>query len=497
MSQSAFNFPTNGNGDKIEYRRKEVQQAVANACDQMRTEGVHPRDYVEQLSWLFFLKAFEETENRLEQEAAFEDEPYERRLDGDYRWSAWTAMITRPDEMLRFVDAELFPKLQNLGSDAVGERFRRIFSQVSNRQKRPAHFAQVVAQVDRLHFNDRTDVIVLSQLYEELLKDVAQTAGYAGEFYTPRHLIRAMVQVVDPRLGDRVYDPCFGSAGFLAESADHVRVKTPHMSGEDLEAFHRNTFFGRELVPLAYLTGTMNLMLHGVQEARLELANTLEEHDDNVPERYKYSVILANPPYGGKLAERPANFLYPSKSTESLFLQHIMRNLAPGGRAAVVVPEGVLFRGGPDERVRRDLLQRFRLHTVLSLPAGVFLPYTGVKTNVLFFDRAEDGSGTDRVWYYELTNDGYELKQTRKPQEGDQLPDFLEKQPTRAESERSWTVSIEEIEERGWDLSARNPNRADDYEHRPALDLVQSIRAKEERIFELLGELEELLEEGE
>ena len=172
-----------------------------------------------------------------------------------------------------------------------------------------------------------------------------------------------------------------------------------------------------------------------------------------------------------------------------------MANLAKGGRAGVVIPEGVLFRGGPDQKVRKELLEQFNVHTILSLPAGCFLPYTGVKTNVIFFDRPKDGTGTKSVWFYELTNDGFELKQTRKPIEGNQIPDFLAKWQKRVEGENSWTVPIEEIIERGYDLSAKNPNRKDDYEHRPALELVQSIKAKEERIMDLLGELEGILED--
>jgi hypothetical protein len=197
--------------------------------------------------------------------------------------------------------------------------------------------------------------------------------------------------------------------------------------------------------------------------------------------------------------ELQTNVRVRSSATECLFLQHIMRNLAKGGRAGVVIPEGVLFRGGPDQKVRKELLEHFNVHTILSLPAGCFLPYTGVKTNVLFFDRpkAEPKAGqlaTRDVWYYELTNDGFELKQTRKPIDGDQLPEFLKKWRKRTKGDNSWVVPIDVIIERGYDLSAKNPNRKTDYEDRPALELVQSLRVKEERIMDLLGELEAILE---
>lgn len=492
------------NKNNADHRRAEVQQIVKNACDQLNAEGVDARNYVEQLAWLFFLKAFDETETRKEQEAAFDDTPYERRLAGEYAWSQWAQDTDHPDEMLEFVDGRLWIKLtspdpaKGLGNDALAQRFRRIFDNVRNYSRRGVSFAKVVQQVNKLHFSSETDVIVLSEIYEDLLKRVAaDSAGYAGEFYTQRHIIRAMVEVVQPRPNDRVYDPCFGTAGFLGEAADYVR-RHNSLSAKQLDAQQHKTFYGLELKPLTYLLGSMNMILHGIEGASLELGNTLEVHSQNVAEKDKYKVILANPPYGGKMAqELQTNFRVRSGATECLFLQHIMANLAKGGRAAVVIPEGVLFRGGPDQKVRKELLEQFKVHTILSLPAGCFLPYTGVKTNVIFFERPEDGSGTDSVWYYELTNDGFELKQTRKPIAGNQLPDFLAKWQVRAEAENSWLVPLADIVAKGYDLSAKNPNKVDDYEHRPALELVQSIKAKEARITELLDELEALLERAE
>lgn len=493
---------TNMTQNKTDHRRAEVQQIVKNACDQLNAEGVDARNYVEQLAWLFFLKAFDETETRKEQEAAFDDKPYERRLAGEYAWSHWAQDTDHPDEMLEFVDGKLWIKLtspdpvKGLGNDALAQRFRRIFDNVRNYSRRGVSFAKVVQQVDKLHFSSETDVIVLSEIYEDLLKRVAaDSAGYAGEFYTQRHIIRAMVQVVQPQAGERVYDPCFGTAGFLGEAADYVRRHNT-LSAAQLDELQHTTFYGMELKPLTYLLGSMNMILHGIEGANLELANTLEVHSQNVAEKDKYRVIFANPPYGGKMAqELQTNFRVRSSATECLFLQHIMANLAKGGRAAVIIPEGVLFRGGPDQKVRKELLEQFRVHTVLSLPAGCFLPYTGVKTNVIFFDRMEDGSGTESVWYYDLTNDGFELKQTRRPIAGNQIPDFLAKWQDRVEGENSWNVPLAGIAAKGYDLSAKNPNKVDDYEHQPALELIQSIRVKEDRIAELLGELETLLEQ--
>jgi type I restriction enzyme M protein len=489
----------------IDHRRQEVQQIVKNACDQLNAEGVDARNYVEQLAWLFFLKAFDEAETRREEEGAFDDTPYERRLSGSYAWSSWARDTDHPDRMLAFVNEKLWDKLTNpdpkrgLGDDLLAQRFRRIFDNVRNHCRRGVSFARVVQQVDNLHFSEETDVHVLSEIYEDLLKRVAaDSAGYAGEFYTQRHIIRAMVEVVRPKPGDRVYDPCFGTAGFLGEAADYIR-RDKSFSGKQLDVFQKQTFFGLENKPLTYLLGTMNMILHGVEGANLELANTLEVHNQNVDEKSKYNVILSNPPYGGKMDQTlQTNFRVHSSATECLFVQHIMANLARGGRAGVVIPEGVLFRSGPDQKVRQELIEYFNLHTILSLPAGCFLPYTSVKTNVIFFDRpkTQPPSGTmatESVWYYELTNDGFELKQTRKPIDGSQLPDFLDKQKGRMEGENSWAVPTAEVIKRAYDLSAKNPNRKDDYEHRAAMEIVQSIKAKEERIMGLLGELEEIL----
>ncbi|MBF0628002.1 MAG: N-6 DNA methylase [Magnetococcales bacterium] len=490
--------------NKIDHRRQEVQQIVKNACDQLNQEGVDARNYVEQLAWLFFLKAFDEAESRREEEATFDDTPYERRLSGDYAWSSWARKTDKADEMLEFVSGKLWTRLtspepeKGLGDDPLAQRFRRIFENVRNYCRRGISFAKVVGQVDKLHFASDTDVIVLSEIYEDLLKRVAaDSAGYAGEFYTQRHIIRAMVEVVQPKAGERVYDPCFGTAGFLGEAADYIRdpKRSGTLSTRQLDHLQGSTFYGMEIKPLTYLLGTMNMILHGIEGANLELGNTLEVHSENVGEKDKYAVILSNPPYGGKMAQdNQTNFRVRSGATECLFVQHIMRNLAKGGRAAIVIPEGVLFRGGPDRKVRKELLEQFNVHTILSLPAGCFLPYTGVKTNVLFFDRLKNGKATESVWFYELTNDGFELKQTRKPIPGNQLPDFLAKWRDRVEGNNSWIVPIQEIIKRDYDLSAKNPNRQDDYEHRPALELVQSIKAKEERIMDLLGELEAILE---
>ena len=281
-----------------DHRRQEVRQLVKNACDELNQEGVDARNYVEQLAWLFFLKAFDEAEERREQEATFDDSSFERRLTKKFAWSSWAKNTDRPDDMLAFVNGPLWEKLtsadpkKGLGDDALAQRFQRIFQNVRNYCRRGVTFARVVQQVDKLHFSDDTDVHVLSEIYEDLLKRVAaDSAGYAGEFYTQRHIIRTMVQVVHPKPGDRVYDPSFGTAGFPGECADFIR-RQGRLSGKQLEKLQRETFFGVELKPLTYLLGMMNMILHGIEGANFELGNTLELHSANVPEKDKYQVTL-------------------------------------------------------------------------------------------------------------------------------------------------------------------------------------------------------------
>jgi type I restriction enzyme M protein len=226
---------------KTDHRRQEVQQIVKNASDQLNSEGVDARNYVEQLAWLFFLKAFDEAEARREQESSFNEVGYERRLPEPYAWSSWSKDTDHPDQMLEFVNTKLWIKLtsidpkKGMGNDLLAQRFRRIFENVRNYCRRGVSFARIVQQVDRLHFSDDTDVHVLSEIYEDLLKRVAaDSAGYAGEFYTQRHIIRAIVQVVQPKAGERIYDPCFGTAGFLGEAADLIR-KNSSLSSKQVD----------------------------------------------------------------------------------------------------------------------------------------------------------------------------------------------------------------------------------------------------------------------
>ena len=296
---------TNG-GNGHENRRPEIEQAIDSACDQMNSEGVGPRDYVEQLAWLFYLKAFDELETQRVDESSFDDKPYTRRLDGEYRWANWSAKVDKADEMFKFVKGELWDKLQDLGDDAIGERFRRIFNTVKNHSRKSSSFAKVVQHVNRINFGNDGDVIILSKLYEDLLKKVASdSAGYAGEFYTPRHIVQLMIQAVDPSIKDQVYDPCCGTCGFLGEAANYVRKNSQQLGTKEMKHFKEDMFHGRELKDLTFLLGHMNMILHQVEDAKL--FDSLDE-DVETNLKDKFGVVLSSPPFGGKLAASRGTF---------------------------------------------------------------------------------------------------------------------------------------------------------------------------------------------
>jgi len=473
---------------------------IWRACDLMRSDDgtTGMMEYMEQLSWILFLKAFEAIEDQHEAEASFARRAYQRILDGDYRWSVWTGPAGMPrltgPSLIDFVDNTLFPYLRALSGSPERDVIATIFQEIpGNRMKSGYLLREVIDIIDEVDFHAAEDVDTISHIYETLLGKLGGEGGIAGEFYTPRHIIRLMVEIVDPKIGETVYDPACGSAGFLVES--YARLKAKAQTSADWETLQRRTFFGREKKPLPYLLGVMNMILHGVQTPRIARGNTLAIDVRHIAEKDRYHVVLTNPPFGGKEhATVQQNFPVPVAATELLFLQHIMKSLKVGGRCGVVVPEGVLFRGDAFAQVKKDLLESFNLHTIVSLPAGVFANVTasgsGPKTNLLFFDRP---GPTKDIWYYEVLHDGFTLTKSRRPIPENDLPDCLARWPKRAVSERSWLVPVEELVSRGYDLTAKNPNRKEDYEHRLPEDLVADVLAKEQRIFEILDEMQTIL----
>lgn len=379
--------------------RRDLANKIWHACDIMRrddgTSGV--LEYMEQLSWMIFLKVFEDLERRFEDEAEFEGREYTPIIEREFRWSAWATKSDKEleryfsEEELRairesnenilvaFIDRKLFPYLRSLRGTPERERIASVFQEIrGNLMKSPYNLKDVISLLNDIDFNRAEDSHVLSQVYEELLLRLGKEGGVAGEFYTPRPIVRLMVKIVDPKIGERVFDPFCGSGGFLAESYKHM-LESKEVTIEDYEILQNRTFYGQEKKSLPYLFGMMNTILHGLLNPNIVRKNTFEENIRNVPESERFEVILTNPPFGGKEGKHIRhNFPYPSSKTEILALQYVMRKLKRGGRCGIVVPEGVLFNTTEKAFVntKRELLENFNVHTIISLPSGVFANVT-------------------------------------------------------------------------------------------------------------------------
>jgi len=438
-----------------------------------------------------------------ETQAKLAGRPYTRILDGDLRWGEWAAKDWPADRLLEFVHGRLIPYLQSLGGDPLRETIRSVFAERNVVVCASGYnLKEVLGIVDGIDFHSQDDIFTVSQVYEELLRRLGSENRLAGEFYTPRPVVRFMVEVVDPKIGETVYDPACGTCGFLAQS--YLWMKRYERTLEDHRTLQERTFFGQEKKPIPALLGLMNMVLHGVTAPRVVRRNTLEENIRSVTERY--DVILTNPPFGGIEGRHiQANFPVPSSATELLFLQHIMKKLKPrdGARCGMVAPEGTLFRGGAFAEVKRDLLEQFNLHTVVSLPPGTFAPYSDVKTALIFFERP---GPTREVWYYELPlPEGLKKFSKGSPIQDEHFNEARElykawdayrkgQGPREAcLSERSWIVPVEEIRARGYDLTARNPNRKETEALPSPMEIVASLLEREREILSIVEELDELL----
>ncbi|ENA32874.1 hypothetical protein HMPREF1487_06600 [Pseudomonas sp. HPB0071] len=489
-----------------------LQQKIDRITDILRRDdGISgAMHYTEQTSWVLFLKFLDDYESEKEDEAVFSGKNYQPVLDDEHRWSNWACPKTTDgkldlaraktgDDLTDYVNKQLFPYLKSFsnaaatGADPKSFTYKigAIFQYLDNKVASGHTLREVLDIVDSLSFQSESDLFELSLVYEGLLQNMGDAGGYAGEFYTPRPVVRAMVQAVDPKPGKTIYDAAAGSCGFLVEAFEHLKRKKKQLSTEQWEFIQRDTFFGYEKTSLAYVMGMMNMILHGIESPNLFRGNTLTQNIRDIQEKDRYDIILANPPFGGKeKSQIQQNFPIQSNATELLFLQHFMKTLKSGGKAAVVVPEGVLFQtNSAFKQVKQELLENFNLHTILSLPAGVFLPYSGVKTNVLFFERS---GGTSDVWYYECEP---EQKLTKnKPITDQHLKEFVELYISREVTDRSWIVSASKLAE-DYDLSVKNPTKQKDAEHLAPSDILKRIRIKEELVSGLLNEIEDLLAE--
>ncbi|WP_395043647.1 N-6 DNA methylase [Flavobacterium sp.] len=465
--------------------------------------------YTEQISWILFLKYLNDYEESKAQDALIDGKQYKYIIDTKYRWDEWAYPLKENgeydlknamggDDLVAFVNNELFPYLQNFKSNlqevkSVKYKIGAIFEFINNRIASGHTLREVIENIADLNFQSQEDLFELSVIYENLLKGMGSDGGNSGEFYTPRPVIKAMVEVLEPTVKDTIYDGAVGSSGFLIQAYDYVMLKKNEYSTTQLKHIKEDMFFGNEKTPLAYVMGVMNMILHGIESPNIYKQNTLTQNIRDFQEKDRHSIILANPPFGGK--EKSAiqqNFLVESTATELLFMQHFMKKLAKGGTAGIIIPEGVLFQNNNAfTAVKQDLLQNFNLHTILSLPAGVFLPYSAVKTDVVFFERK---GGTQDIWYYEINLD---KKLTKKsPIQYEQLEEFVNLYKKRTTTPNSWTVSIDEIKKNNYNISAKNPAKQFEVLHQAPSEIIADIQTNDKSINKLLTSINQLIEQG-
>ena len=393
------------------------------------------------------------------------------------------------------MNGKLFPYLQSFKTKATGPntieyKIAEIFGEIKNRIQSGYNLREIIDHIDELRFRSQNEKHELSHLYETKIKNMGNAGRNGGEYYTPRPLIRAMVQVIDPQIGETIYDGAAGSAGFLCEAFDHLASPTTgKLTTSDLRTLQERTFYGKEKKSLAYVIGIMNMILHGIEAPNIIHTNTLGENLSDIQDKDRHDIVLANPPFGGKeRAEVQQNFPIRTGETAFLFLQHFIKILKAGGRGAVVIKN--TFLSNTDNAavsLRKQLLTDCNLHTILDCPGGTFLG-AGVKTVVLFFEK---GSPTKKVWYYQL-QPGRSLGKTNPLNDAD-LREFLELQKSKADSQKSWTLDVSGIDQTTWDLSVKNPNGGEEIVHRSPQIILEEIAANDAECAEVLEGIKGLL----
>jgi type I restriction enzyme M protein len=470
-------------------------------------------DYVEQTSWVLFLKYLDDLDRDRATSAELTGKAYTPIIDQEYQWNVWAApKIKRADtervevdhnaltgdDLLDFVNGKLFPylkkfKLSAENADTIEYKIGEIFSELKNRIQSGYNLREVINRIDELRFRTHAEKHEMSHLYEDKIKNMGNAGRNGGEYYTPRPLITTIVKVVAPKIGDKIYDGAVGSAGFLCEAFDYLTstgsVNGSGLSTKDWETLQKRTFYGKEKKSLAYIIGIMNMILHGVEAPNIIHTNTLAENLADIQEKDRYNVVLANPPFGGKeRAEVQENFPIRTGETASLFLQHFIKILKAGGKAGVVIKNTFLSNtDNASVALRKELLQNCNLHTVLDLPGGTFTG-AGVKTVVLFFEK---GKATQKVWFYSLNLDR-NLGKTNPLNEND-LSEFVELQKTFAESENSWTVNMKDVDQSTFDLSVKNPNAPEAAPLRKPQAILEEIKALDNESAEILDKIKALI----
>ncbi len=446
-------------------------------------------DYVEQTSWILFLKYLEDLEeDRADEESLAGKDSYKYIVKLKYRWDTWAVPKTSDgkidhnktmtgEDLIDFVNDELFPYLKKFkqsaeNSNTIEYKIGEIFSELKNKIQSGYTLREILNIVDSLHFRSKNEKHELSYLYEDKIQNMGNAGRNGGEYYTPRALIKTIVKVVNPKIGDKIYDGAVGSAGFLVEAFEYLK-QSKDLTTKDIEILQKNTFFGKEKKSLAYIIGIMNMILHGIDAPNILHTNTLAENISDIQEKDRYDIVLANPPFGGnERKEVQQNFPVKTGETALLFLHQFTKSLKAGGKAGIIIKNTFLSNtDNASISIRKNLLETCNLHTVLDLPGGAFTG-AGVKTVVLFFEK---GKPTKNVWFYSL-NLGRNLGKGNPLNESD-LVDFVKLQKTKKDSNNSWSVDVSDINQETFDLSVKNPNKKDEV----------ALRSPEEIIKEIIG----------
>lgn len=501
---------------KIKQPQTTAQQLgfiIKSARDIMRKDkGLNgDGDRLPMLTWMMFLKFMEDHDQVREAESQLTGERFKPAIEAPYRWRDWGATKEgmTGDTLIAFINQDeamrpdgtrgsgLFKYLRELqGSKSHDRRdtIAAVFRGMVNRMINGYLLRDVLTKLDGIHFNASEELEVLGRTYETLLREMRDAAGDAGEFYTPRPVVRLMVELINPKLGEVVLDPACGTGGFLVESYTHLAKQATTVKKR--QQLQQSSIQGCEAKPLPYLLVNMNLLLHGLESPNIDPGNALRFPLKEIGDRERVDVILSNPPFGGE-EERGilGNFPDDKQTAETalLFLQLIMRKLRrqPAGRAAVVVPNGTLFADGICGRIKQELLTEFNLHTIVRLPNGVFAPYTNIPANLLFFDR---GGPTKDVWFYEQPlPEGRKNYTKTRPLQYDEFDGLLTWWKKREVSTRAWKIPAKEIRKNGCNLDYKNPTAKEDIAHLPPEQLVASILKKEQKIIEILEKVQKLL----
>jgi len=461
-------------------------------------------DYVEQTSWILFLKYLDDFEKDKKTASKLAGNAYTGIISPQYRWEAWAVPKGKDgkidhhkaltgDDLKDFVDQKLFPYLKKFKTDAespdtIAYKIGEIFSELKNRIQSGYNLREVLNRIDELRFRSHAEKHEMSHLYEDKIKNMGNAGRNGGEYYTPRPLIKTIVKVVAPAIGNKIYDGAVGSAGFLVEAFEYLKTSKT-LTTKDADTLQKKTFFGKEKKSLAYIIGIMNMILHGIEAPNIVHTNTLVENLADIQEKDRFDIILANPPFGGKeRAEVQQNFPIKTGETAFLFLQHFIKILKAGGKAGVVIKNTFLSNtDNASISLRKLLLESANLHTVLDLPGGTFTG-AGVKTVVLFFEK---GTPTRKVWFYKLNLDR-NLGKTNPLNEKD-LAEFVALQKTKTDSENSWSINVADIDTTTYDLSVKNPHKKDEMVLRTPQEILQEMQALDKESAEIMKAIEGLL----